>query len=327
MNRTPISVAMCTFNGARFLDAQLASFAAQTRLPNELIICDDGSSDNSFEIVSEFARRARFPVRLTANDKNLGTTKNFEQAVRLCHGPIVALADQDDIWYPHKLDRIENVFEAFPSVLAAFSDADLIDERSKPLGCGLWNALAFRRGEQRQFAQGKELDVLIKHPVVTGATMAFRKEFFALATPLPPDESHDRWLAFLLAARGRIKLIPQPLMQYRRHGGQQIGPGPLTTHDKVAIAQARTGDFYRDEIHRFRELHSRFQERQRDFRNVDRIQQQIERKIFHLQHRAELAPIKLARIPKILQHAFNGNYWRYSGGWRSIAKDLLIRQQ
>jgi glycosyltransferase involved in cell wall biosynthesis len=317
---------MCAFNGARFLDAQLHSFAAQTRLPDELIVCDDASSDDSCKIVRDFARQAEFPVRLVVNDRNLGTTRNFEQGVRFCRGPIIALADQDDVWYPHKLERIENIFESSPSVLAVFSDADLIDECSKPLRHKLWNALAFTRGEQRQFARGKELDVLIRHPVVTGATMAFRKEFFELATPLPPDESHDRWLAFLLAARGRMELIPQPLMQYRRHGGQQIGPGPLTTQDKLAIAQARTGDFYCEEIHRFRELHSRFQERQRDFGNVEHIQDQIERKISHLKHRAGLTPTKLARIPKVLHHAFNGNYWRYSGGLRSIAKDLLIRE-
>lgn len=325
MSPLAISVAMCTFNGAQFLDAQLESLAAQSRPPNELIVCDDGSSDKTCEIAKEFARRAKFPVRLITNDKNLGTTKNFEKAVRLCQGPIIALADQDDIWYARKLDQIENAFETSPSLLAVFSDADLIDEYSKPLGHGLWSALAFTRKEQRQFARGKELDVLIRHPVVTGATMAFRKEFFGLATPLPPDETHDRWLAFLLAARGRIELIPQPLIQYRRHSRQQIGPGPLTSQEKLEIARARTADFYREEINRFRELHRRFQERQRDFTNGEHIRDQIERKISHLHHRAELSPIKLARIPKVLHHAFNGNYWRYSGGWRSIAKDLLIR--
>src|ERR1022692_2995726 len=102
-----ISVAMCTFDGGRFLSAQLESIAAQTRPPDELVVCDDGSSDASGNIIKDFARRAAFPTRLVVNDKHLGSTKNFEQAISLCQGTIVALADQDDVWYPHKLQRIE----------------------------------------------------------------------------------------------------------------------------------------------------------------------------------------------------------------------------
>ena len=325
MSIPAISVAMCTFNGARFLDAQLESLAAQTRTPDELVVCDDGSSDNTCEIVTEFAHRASFGVRLVVNDKNLGTSKNFEKAIRLCQGPIIALADQDDVWYALKLDRIEKAFTR-PDVVAVFSDADLITEESRPLGRRLWKSLAFTRTEQNQFARGKSLGVLIRHPVVTGATMAFRKDLFELVAPLPPDESHDRWIAFLLAGYGRLELISQPLMQYRRHRSQQIGPGPLTAREKIAIAKARAGDFYREELRRFRELHSRIQERQHDFTGAKRIQDEIEGKISYLQHRAELNRVKVARIPKVLHHALNGNYWRYSGGWRSIAKDLLIRE-
>jgi glycosyltransferase involved in cell wall biosynthesis len=325
MTSPTISVAMCTFNGARFVDAQLESLAAQKRLPDELVVCDDRSSDNTCETITRFARRARFAVRLVINDKNLGTTKNFEKSIQLCHGPIIALADQDDVWYPHKLDEIENALTR-SDVIAVFSDADLITEDSRPLTRRLWRTLRFTRAEQKQFARGNSLEVLIRHPIVTGATMAFRKELFELVTPLPPDESHDRWIAFLLAGYGRIESIPQPLMQYRQHRAQQIGPGPLTIRGKMAVAKARAGDFYCEELRRFRELHNHIQQRQHDFAGAKHIEIEIEEKIVHLQHRAELAHGKIARIPKILHHALNGNYWRYSGGWRSIAKDLLLRE-
>src|SRR5205807_324109 len=102
-----ISIAMCTFNGGAFLGAQLESVASQDRLPDELLICDDRSSDDSVGIVTEFARSASFPTRLMVNDTNLGSTKNFEKAISLCRGNIVVLADQDDVWYRHKLERIE----------------------------------------------------------------------------------------------------------------------------------------------------------------------------------------------------------------------------
>src|SRR5690242_1846918 len=104
MKRLRISVAMCTFNGARFLPEQLESITAQTRLPDELVICDDRSADESLEIIRAFLDRPPFTVRLEINERNLGSTKNFEKAIGLCQGEIIALADQDDVWFPQKLE-------------------------------------------------------------------------------------------------------------------------------------------------------------------------------------------------------------------------------
>src|SRR6266849_5683432 len=117
---------MCTYNGARFLSEQLESIAAQTRVPDELVVCDDGSTDETVEIIKAFVERAPFAVRLEINANNLGSTKNFEKAIGLCQGEIIALADQDDVWYPKKLELLESVFLARPSVGAVFSDADVM---------------------------------------------------------------------------------------------------------------------------------------------------------------------------------------------------------
>ena len=93
-----LSIAMCTYNGARFLSEQLESIAVQTRLPDELIVCDDRSTDGSVEIIRNFALHAPFEIRLEINTNNLGSTKNFEKAIGLCKGEIIALADQDDVF-------------------------------------------------------------------------------------------------------------------------------------------------------------------------------------------------------------------------------------
>src|SRR5258708_37621369 len=106
MKEQLLSVAMCTYNGARFLPEQLESIAAQTKLPDELVVCDDRSTDGSVEIIRSFAQRAPFEIRLDINANNLGSTKNFEKAIGLCQGEIIALADQDDVWCPQKLSRI-----------------------------------------------------------------------------------------------------------------------------------------------------------------------------------------------------------------------------
>ena len=93
-----LSVAMCTYNGSRHLSEQLESIGTQTRLPDELVICDDCSSDDTIRIIERFSASAPFAVRLEINTQNLGSTKNFEKAIRLCQGDLIALADQDDVW-------------------------------------------------------------------------------------------------------------------------------------------------------------------------------------------------------------------------------------
>ena len=320
-----LSVAMCTFNGGRFLEAQLASIAAQDRPPDELVVCDDGSSDGCAEIVREFARHAAFFTRFVVNDRNVGSTKNFEKAISMCQGAIVALADQDDVWYRHKLGRIEKSFLRSNEIILAFSDADMIDDDSRSLGARLWATFSFGRDEQIQFANGHALNVLLKHPVVTGATMAFRRECFDLLAPIPARQIHDRWISFLLAAQGKFETISEPLMQYRKHQGQQVGPGPGNLRERMQKARLTMANFYLDEVERFHELRDRLEKHRASFPSAECALGEIERKISHLEHRAQLPGPRVARIPRVLRQTLNGDYWRYSTGWNSIAKDLVIR--
>lgn len=319
--RLTISVALCTFNGSRFLPAQLESITQQNRLPDELIICDDGSHDSSEKICRHFARNAPFRVLVVRNEQNLGYAKNFAKAISLCRGKVIALADQDDLWYRQKLERIQTALESSAAV-AAFSDADLIDENSKPTGDRLWNSFLFSSAEQLQFTRGHTLQVLAKHPVVTGATLAFNRECIPFLLPIPPDQFHDAWIAFLLAARGRITPIREPLMQYRQHQAQQIGPGKPGVWSRLAQSQRTGRQFYEAECNRFRQLADRIRKYPADFPFAALALHEIENKIQHREHRADLPESTLVRVPKVFREIVNGRYWRYSEGWQSIAKDL-----
>jgi glycosyltransferase involved in cell wall biosynthesis len=316
---------MCTYNGGRFLSEQLASIAVQDRPPDELVVCDDASLDDSRELVQKFARHCAFATQVLVNDTKLGSTKNFEKAISLCQGNIVALADQDDVWYRHKLQRIEKTFLASKAIVAAFSDADLIDEDSRLLGSGLWNAFSFDTSEQDRFENHRAMEVLVKHPVVTGATMAFRRELFDLVAPIPSNHIHDRWISFLLAARGEFGVIRDPLMRYRRHQGQQEGLPPQVRAELIIQAKTRGAIFHLDEIERLHQLHDRLRTRQRDFPHAQCALTEIEKKVSHLSHRAQLPRKRFARIPLVLRESLNLGYWRYSAGWNSIAKDLVTR--
>src|SRR5437773_11189037 len=104
-----LSIALGTYNGAAYLKEQLESFAAQTRTPDELVISDDQSTDDTLRLIEEFVTTAAFPVRLSVNESNLGTAKNFEKAISLCRGDVIVLSDQDNVWHSDYLESVERI--------------------------------------------------------------------------------------------------------------------------------------------------------------------------------------------------------------------------
>src|SRR5688500_1720476 len=128
------SIALASYNGERYIGGQLDSIARQTRVPGELVIFDDASTDATPRIVQDFARRAHFPVRLYQNPDRLGSTRNFENAIRACNGDVIFLCDQDDVWYPEKIACIEERFINKHEVGAVFTDEDVVDENLCPYG-------------------------------------------------------------------------------------------------------------------------------------------------------------------------------------------------
>ena len=106
-----ISVALCTYNGAKYLGEQLESILNQTRSVNEIVICDDRSTDATADIVKAFQDKAPFPIYFYRNDSQLGSTKNFEKCLQLCQGDIIFLCDQDDSWMPEKVEKLVDYLE------------------------------------------------------------------------------------------------------------------------------------------------------------------------------------------------------------------------
>ena len=220
-----ISIALCTYNGEQYLRSQLDSFLEQHRLPDELIVCDDRSSDETTQIVERFAARAPFTVDLFVNEKNFGSTRNFEKAISLCTGDLIFLSDQDDVWLPQKIERIESEFTKDEGAGLIFSDAEVVDEDLKPLGLRL-SSLTFHDSCRQDMRNGKQFESLLRQNFVTGATAAFRSSFREILLPTPdgvPNLIHDAWIALSIANEARIVFIDEPLIKYRQHGSQQIG--------------------------------------------------------------------------------------------------------
>jgi hypothetical protein len=221
VSRPSISVAMATYNGARFLPEQLASIAAQTLLPAELVVTDDGSSDNTLAIVRAFAETAPFPVRIHRNPVNLGFRGNFMHAIGLCSSELIALCDQDDVWEPHKLACVIEPF-ADADVLLSYHEAWLIDEGGARLGqAGIYPLLARNPPSSAN---------AMRNPY--GFAMTVHRRLFDFSDlwaqsvdNLHADQhmAHDQWLFFLASALGTVAYIDQPLAGYRQHGGNTYG--------------------------------------------------------------------------------------------------------
>ncbi len=243
-----LSVAMCTYNGEKFLGEQLASFAAQERLPDELVICDDGSTDATVQIAEAFAKEAPFLTRVYRNPANLGYTRNFIQAVEFCSGEVIALSDQDDLWYPQKLARLVEVFQSDPTVGGVFSNGHLMDDASNILNRTLWDSFRFGPDDQARLRSGGAVDVLLRRNVITGMAFAFRGSLKHLLTPVPDSWIHDGWLAFMIALRSGLVALPEPLVAYRVHDGQQVG-APVSSRSKLQWIRKHSLSAYLGQVH------------------------------------------------------------------------------
>jgi glycosyltransferase involved in cell wall biosynthesis len=311
--QTRISVAMCTYNGERFLAAQLESIARQTRLPDELVVCDDGSTDQTLSIVRAFAFSVSFPVRIFENEQNVGFAANFEAAIRRCAGELIALSDQDDVWYPSRLERSEQELAAHPRAGLVFSDGDLIDEQGRLPGETLWQRLGFDARRRQALMAGQFL-ILAKHRFVTGATMMFRAALRDHCLPVGAGWIHDEWLVMMAAAFAGIRPIEQPLIRYRTHGAQQVGFANKL--EKRAHGATRAQKHWHRVAESARELKQLC-----DVLGPAVLPAYLEHLRF-LEFRANLPSRRLVRLRPILSHY--AQYRRHSSGLASMAKDLSL---
>ena len=321
---------MCTYNGAAFLSAQLQSILAQTRPPDEIVICDDGSTDGTRAFLEQFKEESSIPIALHFNKQNLGSVKNFEQAITLCTGDVIALSDQDDVWRTDKLRLFEIILSNSPSVGLVFSNAEIVDENLKPLDRRMWDEVGFDAHKRKLIKTGRALEVLITGWTVTGATMAFRSSFVNLSLPLPDEIAmiHDGWVALTIAAVADVVALDDPLIQYRQHAQQQIGaPTRKETAPELRAMQAIETAFRRrnsstDLQKILGTLEARLLAHATDF-DTRKALSFVSDYALHLNVRANLPQRRLNRVPSILRELLSFRYHEYANGFKSAAKDLV----
>jgi glycosyltransferase involved in cell wall biosynthesis len=200
-----ISVALSTYNGERFLPEQLESVLAQDYPRIEVVAVDDASTDGSFALLERYAARdAR--IRVCRNPTNVGYRRNFEIAVGLCHGDLIAPCDQDDVWLPTKLGILQRAMGEAP---AAYCDSELVDEQGRSLG---------RRMSDR-FVMRRVVDpaIFLFGSCISGHALLFRQSLLQRALPVPAGVYHDWWLGFVAGCSGPVEYVAEPLVRYRQH--------------------------------------------------------------------------------------------------------------
>jgi len=321
-----ISIAMAVYNGERFIGEQLESFVRQTRLPDELVVSDNASTDRTVEIVRDFAARAPFPVRLFINDSNLGFMKNFERAITECTGGVIFLSDCDDVWYPSKVSLMEQALAESPRAALAICDADLVDEHLESLNRRLWQVHKFRyrSRDHERLSAGNTFNRRIPP---TGCCMAFRARFKPLVLPLPDGSSHDIFIAWTIiySGVGGVALVPQPLVAYRQHpkqtsrtarGAKPNGPERGRFAQDFAGRKERP---VRDLGPVIRRLESAYEWEESNKKLLSAV-------LRHWRARCELPASRLARAPLVIRELATLRYWRFSGGVPTAVKDLIFVQ-
>lgn len=205
--RMRISIAMATYNGASYLEEQLQSFLNQARLPDELIITDDCSADETTDIIRCFAERAPFKVWWEQNEKKLGYSGNFNKALSYTTGDLVFLSDQDDVWFFDKIEAVTRLASA-SSALVLMNDAILTDANLTEVGLT-------KLGQIRSAG-------LPSSSFVMGCCAAIKRDLLDLCLPVPKSyPAHDSWIVKFADGMKRKQVIEQCLQYYRRHGSNE----------------------------------------------------------------------------------------------------------
>ena len=230
-----LSVALCTYNGENYITKQIESILTQSMPVDEIVICDDGSTDNTIVILEDIKHKYSTNIIIHRNIQNLGVCANFELAVSLCKGDIIFLSDQDDIWNPDKVKTIVSWFETHPQKTVVFTDATLIKDNEEPFSeKTLWDCIGFNKKMRRYFEKGLSLESFFINKA-TGATMAIRKEIkFPFAKYCNNDNVlHDYCIALKALDNDELGYIDKPLIQYRLHGNQQAGISYQLHHPEI----------------------------------------------------------------------------------------------
>ncbi len=224
MAQPAISICMATYNGQKYLKEQLDSILAQSYHNWQLLIRDDGSSDNTISIIENYVANHPDRIKLIKDKQaHLGSNLNFGKLLEQADTEYIMFSDHDDIWLPNKIELTLNVMKAAERTnpdkpILVHTDLQVVDSQLNTIADSLWNY-------QKLFPEtGDNLNKIMAHNVVTGCTAMINKAAKAVSIPVPAEAiMYDWWLALNVCRHGKIVYVSIPSILYRQHSGNQIG--------------------------------------------------------------------------------------------------------
>ena len=231
-----VSVAMAAYNGEKYLKEQLDSILKNLNEDDEIIVCDDGSTDKTLEILKKYAAKDS-RIKVYKNSK-LGVKKNFEKAIEYARGNYIFLADQDDIWEANKVDKVLKAFNDNGCSLV-IHDAVVVNENLKRINNSFFSLRKSKSGILKN---------LYKNSYI-GCCMAFKSAIKKYILPIPNNiEMHDQWIGILNEKYGKSFFLPEKLIKYRRHNANTSS----MKHYKISKMIRNRAIFLKEMIRRIR---------------------------------------------------------------------------
>jgi glycosyltransferase involved in cell wall biosynthesis len=239
-------VVMATFNGARFLDRQIASILDQTIPPERIVVADDGSTDHTLNRLRFWQQKSPVPIKIFLQEKSgqLGSCRNFERLLQASEADYVMLSDQDDLWDRDKAERLLRRMDVLQRHLGSdrpllvHGDLRLIDDRDRCFSA------SFHRVQGLYPLRLNVLEIGMQN-VVTGCASLLNRACVFQALPFPEEVVlHDWWLALVASQADGLAYEPGPCVSYRQHGGNVVGavgwPRQLCSRFRQVLASQRT---------------------------------------------------------------------------------------
>ena len=320
-----ISVALRVFNSARYIGEQLESILAQSVIPDEIVIGDDGSTDSTADIIRMISEAAGFTHPdikwVILPSTHIGIGANIERTMAACTGDIIVVCDHDDRSRPDRFERLRAEFERRPSICFIHSEAELIDSRGNSMAARLTPTQLFSRWEQRRYRDGDAFEVLVRRNIVTGATSALRRELLGRARPFPTTWVYDEWLGIVAAAECGLDIIDDPLLDYRQHSSNKSGVRKRGFSEKMRMLRKSGGARNARQLARATVLIEKIE--QLGSTVPVRYLELAKEKVRHETMRSRMPRNRILRAFPVLREAARGAYTSSGRGKKDILLDLV----
>ena len=320
-----ISVALATYNGSSYIEQQIESILHQTKSVDEIVICDDCSTDDTISILQSYQQKYPNLFKIMQNEKQLGCAKNFEKAISNANGDIIFIADQDDVWNEDKVEKMMDLLSS-SNAKGCFSDSSIVDGNLLSLGTSHLQIRGFSKDtfDSSKIKLRKYLFPLFLKRVPPAAhDMAITADAKSIILPFPDLRNcHDTWIGLCLVALDGWSFTNEELTLFRQHNNNASNSGKIAgIFSKIEQAKSSIkNNTFAWNAQLYKELIVRFNGKC-DNETLEELNDRMQ----HSLVRSNMQCNVIKRLPLILREISNKRYFKYGRGWVNVLQDMFFR--